>query len=155
IFSNLSRPGAAWIANRLRAARRTRSRVFLPALDGRLEARALLSGSKSPFVFGKNYLALSAHLLRYPNARNAFNVKAPPQFSHGAPHFNNVNGFRRIRYIGTQTRRGGQAVEVTALDGSHYQIKLSYTSNTLATNIAEGSNGQAGISSPQAVTSQI
>ena len=35
-------------------------------------------------------------------------------------------------------------MEVTALDGSHYMIKLSYTSNTIATDTAEGTNGQGG-----------
>ena len=43
----------------------------------------------------------------------------------------------------TQTARGGQNVEVNA-GGSHYMISLSYTSNTLATNVAEGTNGQLG-----------
>ena len=43
----------------------------------------------------------------------------------------------------TQTARGGQNVEVNA-GGSHYMVSLSYTSNTLATNVAEGSNGQDG-----------
>jgi hypothetical protein len=137
------------------AMRRAPSRAFLPSIDGRLEARALLSHYTTPFIFGKNYLGESFHLLQNPSPQFAKNVKKPPQFSHGAPHFNNVRGFHKIRFIGTQTRRGGQAVEVTAPDGSHYSVKLSYTSNTLATNVAEGLNGQGGVSNSSAVVSQV
>jgi hypothetical protein len=137
------------------AARRSPSRVFLPSIDGRLEARALLSHFTTPFIFGKNYLGASFHLLKNPSPKFAMNVKKPPQFSHGAPHFNNIRGFHHIRFVGTQTRRGGQAVELTAPDGSHYLVKLSYTSNTLATNIAEGSNGQGGVSNSASVLSQV
>ena len=54
----------------------------------------------------------------------------------------------------TQTARGGQNVEVNA-GGSHYMISLSYTSNTLATNIAEGSNGQSGASSTTTATALV
>ena len=50
--------------------------------------------------------------------------------------------FKKITAVGTQTARGGQNVEVTATDGSHYMVSLAYTSNTLATNTAEGANGQ-------------
>jgi hypothetical protein len=130
-------------------SRRSSSHAFRPALDGQLEARALLSGFTSPF--GKNYLAESAALLKHTSPRLARNLKAPPQFSHNTKHINNSIGFHKIRYIGTQTARGGQNVEVTALDGSHYMISLSYSSNTLATNVAEGTNGQAGNSSPTTV----
>jgi hypothetical protein len=131
--------------------RRPPSRVFCPLLDGRLEARALLSGSP----FGKNYLAQSAFLLKHTTPRAAFNLRSPRQLAYRAPHFNNIHGFQQIRYIGTQTMRGGQAVQVTSLDGTHYVIKLSYTSNTLATNIAEGQNGQGGVSTPATVISQV
>ncbi len=133
--------------------RRSESCAFRPAVDGRLEPRVLMSGFSSPF--GKNYLAQSAFLLKHPAARVAFNLKSPPQLSHNTQHFNNVRGFHKIRHIGTQTARGGQNVEVTATDGSHYMISLSYTSNTTATNIAEGSNGQAGNSSTQAASQQV
>ena len=57
--------------------------------------------------------------------------------------------------IATQTARGGQAVEVSALDGSHYMIKLSYTSNTIATDIAEGQNGQGGDATSATATSLV
>ncbi len=57
--------------------------------------------------------------------------------------------------IATQTAHGGQAVEVTALDGSHYMIKLSYTSNTIATNVAEGTNGQGGDTSSGTVDALV
>jgi len=127
--------------------RRPPARAFRPTVDGRLEARALLSFS-SPF--GKNYNAESAYLLKHPNSRLAANLKAPPQLSYHAPHFNNINGYHKILHVGTQTARGGQNVEVTAPDGSHYMISLSYTSNTLATDTAEGTNGQLGASSPAA-----
>jgi len=136
-----------------RKGRRSPARAFRPTVDGRLEARALLSGFTSPF--GKNYLAESAYLLKHPSARAAKNLKAPPQLAHTAPHFNNTRGFHKIRYIGTQTARGGQNVEVTALDGSHYMISLSYTSNTLATNGAEGANGQTGAATSTAAADQI
>jgi len=46
----------------------------------------------------------------------------------------------------TQTARGGENVEVNS-GGTHYMISLSYTSNTLATNIAEGADGQDGAAS--------
>jgi hypothetical protein len=133
--------------------RRLPSRGFCPTLDGRLEARALLSGFSSPF--GKNYLAESHFLLTHPTARAARNLKAPPQLSYHTRHFNNIRGFHQIRYIGTQTAHGGQAVQVTALDGSHYTLKLSYTSNTLATNGNEGANGQAGNASAAAAQAQV
>jgi hypothetical protein len=129
--------------------RRSPARAFRPTVDGRLEARTLLSADFSS-PFGKNYTAESAFLLKHHNARLAANLKAPPQLSYNAPHFNNINGFHKIKHIGTQTARGGQSVEVTATDGSHYRISLSYTSNTLATNTAEGTNGQLGNSSSTA-----
>jgi hypothetical protein len=147
------RRGSAAIGRWLAADRRTPSRLFCPELDGRLEARALLSSFSSPF--GRNYVAESAFLLKHPMPRPARNLHAPPQLSHNTVHFNNVRGFRLIRYIGTQNAHGGQAVQVTATDGSHYMLKLSYTSNTLATNPAEGANGQAGVSTTAATFSQV
>jgi hypothetical protein len=133
--------------------RRRSSRAFRPLVDEPLEARELLSDFSSPF--GKNYLAESAYLLRHVSPRAARNLKAPPQFSHNTRHINNSIGFHKIRFIGTQTARGGQNVEVTALDGSHYRISLSYTSNTLATNTPEGTNGQLGNSSATAAVQQV
>jgi hypothetical protein len=122
------------------------ARAFRPTLDRQLEARALLSSHGFSSPFGKNYLAESAAILRHPQPQVARNLKAPPQFSHHAPFIRNGQHFKIIRHIGTQTARGGQNVEVTATDGSHYMISLSYTSNTPATNIPEGQNGQGGAS---------
>ena len=132
--------------------RRSPARAFRPTVDGRLERALLSSHFSSPF--GKNYAAQANFLLKHPNARLAANVKPPPQLLD-APHFNNLGGFHKIKHVGTQTARGGQNVEVTATDGSHYMISLSYTSNTLATNTAEGTNGQAGNSSSTAVAQLV
>jgi hypothetical protein len=131
--------------------RRATSRAFRPALDGRLEERFLLTRTQP--------LIKVAHgLLKHTQPRAAFNVNQPPFLAGDAPYFHRSRQFKKIRAIGTQTARGGQNVEVTATDGSHYMITLSYTSNTLATNIAEGSNGQQGNSTPtsaaQLVTQQ-
>jgi hypothetical protein len=130
----------------LKKSRRAPVRAFQPAFDGGLEDRVLLSSNP----FGKNYAAESKFLLKHTTPRAARNLKAPPQLASDAPHFNNVKGYRVHKYIGTQTARGGQNVEVSALDGSHYMISLSYTSNTLATSVAEGANGQLGNSSSSA-----
>lgn len=153
LTARVLRRGSAGIGRWFPVDHRSPSRVFCPSVDGQLEARALLSGFSSPF--GKNYLAESAFLLKHPMPRAARNLHAPPQLSHNTVHFNNVRGFRQIRFIGTQNARGGQAVEVTATDGSHYRLKLSYTSNTIATNVAEGANGQGGVSTSGAVVSQV
>ena len=104
---------------------------------------------------GQRFVTASAYLLKHPSARQAYNLKQPPFLSNNAPHFNNVHRFRVKTAIATQTARGGQAVEVTALDGSHYMVKLSYTSNTIATNTAEGSNGQLGDASTVAANSLV
>jgi hypothetical protein len=135
----------------LKKSRRSPARAFQPALDGGLEDRVLLSSNP----FGKNYAAESRFLLKNTTARAARNLKAPPQLASDAPHFNNVHGYKIRRFVGTQTARGGQNVEVSALDGSHYMISLSYTSNTLATSPAEGANGQAGNSSTAAATALV
>src|SRR5262249_20703617 len=150
---NRSRRQPSRIRSGFLEGRRSPSRMFRPTIDGRLEARALLSAS--PFVFGKNYAAESAYLLKHPAARNAFNLLKPRQLYYNAPFFARTRPFRVHRAIATQTARGGQAVQVTALDGSHYTLKLSYTSNTLATNIAEGQNGQLGVASAAGVVSQV
>jgi hypothetical protein len=131
------------------------SRVFHPALDGRLEDRVLLSSAKAQSDIHKQ-LSSAAALLKHPNPRNAFLAKKPPQFTHNAPYFKGLGHVRkRAGVIGVQTARGGQAVEVTATDGSHYMVKLSYTSNTLATNTAEGQVGQAGATSPTTATALV
>jgi hypothetical protein len=100
--------------------------------------------------------AASAHfLLTHTSPRPAYNLKNPRFLGYDAPHFNNFHRERIAKSIGVQTARGGQAVEVTAPDGSHYMLRLSYTSNTLATNVAEGTNGQLGVSTADAVVSQV
>ncbi|MHB1558538.1 MAG: hypothetical protein ACYC61_13860 [Isosphaeraceae bacterium] len=131
--------------------RRARSRGFTPGLEGGLEGRVLLSYWHSP----QKVLAIGEYHLRHPSARAAFLHNFPPQVQH-APLQWPVSGITRRRVaIATQTARGGQAVEVTALDGSHYMIKLSYTSNTLATNTAEGTNGQGGNTSSTTAASLV
>src|SRR5262249_10312436 len=127
------------------------SRTFYPTVDGRLEGRMLLT----KWHVVPKVLANSAFLLKHPGARAAFLKNFPPQVQN-QPLKHQVGQITRRRLvIATQTARGGQAVEVTALDGSHYKIMLSYTSNTTATDIPEGSNGQAGNSSSSAVASQV
>jgi len=129
------------------------SRVFQPAVDGRLEDRVLLSSAQAAI---NKQLHAGAHLLKHPNPRNAFLAKRPPQFTNHAPPFKGQGHVRkRAGVIAVQTARGGQAVEVTATDGSHYMVKLSYTSNTLATNTAEGTVGQAGAQSPTTATALV
>jgi hypothetical protein len=130
------------------------ARAFRPTFDQQLEARTLLNGDFSS-PFGKNYLSESFHILRNPRPQVARNLHAPPQFSYHAPFIRNGQHFKIIRHIGTQTARGGQNVEVTATDGSHYMVSLSYTSNTPATNIPEGLNGQGGSSSLQSSELQV
>ena len=128
--------------------RRAASRALRPSLDGRLEDRVLLTHTVK--------LANVAHgLLKHTSPRAAFNVNQPPFRAGDSPPFFRKHQFQKHVLIGTQTARGGQNVEVTAVDGSHYMITLSYTSNTLATNVAEGNNGQAGASSSTAVAEQI
>jgi hypothetical protein len=128
--------------------RKAALRAFQPALDGRLEDRVLLTRQIK-------LIDVAHGLLKNTKPRAAYNVKQPPQFARDSPAFNRGRGFKQHFAVGVQTLRGGQNVEVTALDGSHYMVTLSYTSNTLATNIAEGQNGQAGASSPTAVAEQV
>jgi hypothetical protein len=129
------------------------SRVFQPAVDSRLEDRVLLSSAKAAI---DKQLEAGKHLLKHPNPRNAFLAKRPPQFTNTAPPFKGQGHVRkRAGVIAVQTARGGQAVEVTATDGSHYLVKLSYTSNTLATNTAEGTVGQSGAASTTSAASLV
>jgi hypothetical protein len=117
-------------------------REFTPALSDGLEPRILMSSLQARTA---KILDTSAYLLSHPKPKNAFKARQPPQFAKNAPAF---KGQFHVRHgsgvVATQTARGGQAVEVTAPDGSHYMINLSYTSNTLATNTAEGTVGQQG-----------
>lgn len=141
-----------WSGGRSAARRRANARRFLPGLgSGGLETRTLLTyWHVIPRV-----LENASFLLHHPGARAAFLKNFPPQVQH-APLNRPVSGITRRRFvIATQTAYGGQAVEVTALDGSHYMIKLSYTSNTLATDIAEGANGQGGASTPTTAAASV
>ena len=124
---------------------RSPARAFRPTVDGRLESRILLTVPKGHTV--------SRYLLSHPSPKPAYNLRQPPFTAVDAPPFH--KDFRPITGVGTQTARGGQAVQVTAQDGSHYLIKLSYTSNTLATAAAEGSNGQAGDTTAQTATALV
>ncbi len=147
--------------------RRTPPRRFQPTVGGPLEPRVLLS--HAAHVAHEAHVAQAAHpaghghikgtayhyLLTHTNPKNANSLHVPRFLGSDAPFFLNLQPYRRHYFVATQTARGGQAVEVTALDGSHYMIKLSYTSNTTATNIAEGANGQGGVATPTDVTSQV
>jgi hypothetical protein len=128
--------------------RKAASRAFRPALDGRLEDRVLLTRQIK-------LIDVAHGLLKHTKPRAAYNVKQPPQFARDSPVFNRGRGFKQHFAVGVQTTRGGQNVEITALDGSHYMVTLSYTSNTLATNSAEGANGQGGASSPTSNSEQV
>ncbi len=125
--------------------RRSSARAFRPTLDGRLESRVLLTVPKGHTV--------SRFLLSHTSPKTAMNLRQPPFTSPDAPPFH--KSFHVKTAVGTQTARGGQAVEVTAQDGSHYLIKLAYTSNTLATAAGEGANGQDGDASAASATSLV
>jgi hypothetical protein len=125
--------------------RRSPGRVFRPTVDGRLESRLLLTVPKGHTV--------SRFLLSHTSPKPAFNLRQPPFTATDAPPFHKA--FNRIPSIGTRTARGGQAVQVTAKDGSHYLIKLDYTSNTLATAAGEGANGQGGNASSASAVSLV
>jgi hypothetical protein len=121
---------------------RPRSRAFRPSLDGRLEERVLMSSAASKV---KDQLSLAGALLRNPAARNGYLLKHPPQLAlHSPPIQGKVR--KRAGVAATETLKGGENVLINA-GGAHYQVALSYTSNTLATNVAEGTNGQSGVSS--------
>ncbi|HEX3447386.1 MAG TPA: hypothetical protein VHS97_04000 [Isosphaeraceae bacterium] len=121
--------------------RRPESRAVRPLLDGRLEDRMLLSSAAART---QRDLAISHFLLTHPAPKNAYSLHKPPQLAKLAPQFHGRTR-RRSGVVATQTARGGQNVEINA-GGSHYMVSLAYTSNTLATNVAEGQNGQLGAS---------
>jgi hypothetical protein len=101
-------------------------------------------------------LQYATFLLKHPAASNAFRLHKPPFLSKLAPPIIHRHGFRpkRAGVAATQTAKGGENVEVND-GGTHYMISLSYTSNTLATNVAEGANGQAGAQSTQISTQLV
>jgi hypothetical protein len=144
-------PGWSWREALGGVPARGARRSFLPTIDGRLESRVVLS----KWHVIPNVLNNAHFLLTHPGARAAFLKNFPPQVQH-APAKWPVSQITRRRFvIATQTARAGQSVEVTALDGSHYMIKLSYTSNTIATNIAEGINGQGGNATAATATALV
>ena len=122
--------------------RRPGSRAFRPLLDGRLETRLLLSSQSART---QKDLAISHYLLEHPAPKNAFSLNKPPHIAKHAPQFFGRTRRRRAGVVATETARGGQNVEINA-GGTHYMVSLNYTSNTLATNVAEGTNGQGGAS---------
>jgi hypothetical protein len=135
----LGRIGAVWSRHGAGGHRRTPTRRFRPTTDGGLEVRVVLSHAPA------KVLTQSAFLLQHPGARAAFLKNFPPQVQN-APVNRHKSGpiTRKRATIATETANGGMAVQVVALDGSHYMIRLSYTSNTISTDIAEGANGQQG-----------
>src|SRR5208282_3140731 len=112
--------------------RRSSSRAYRPALDGKLEDRVLLSQTLH------QYLGTNLGLLKHPQAGVAFRVNKPP-FALNAPRWN--RHFRVIHAAAVQTTRGGQAANVVAVDGSHFRIQLGYESNTVATSAGDGAAG--------------
>jgi hypothetical protein len=117
--------------------RRSPSRAFRPALDGRLEDRLVLA-----HLSLHQYLGLSQALLSHPNPRAAYAQKFPPFLAKHAPIPNpNPPEIRTIHAAVSQTIRGGQAVNVASVDGTHYRIQLNYISNTVGTSAGDGAGG--------------
>jgi hypothetical protein len=113
---------------------RSSLRAFRPAVDAhQLEERVVLSS-----VSLRQYLLLSQKLLNNPSPKPARVVNFP-QFTKNAPGIKQTP--RVIHAAAVQTIRGGQAVNVTAVDGTHYRIQLAYISNTAGTSAAEGQAG--------------
>jgi hypothetical protein len=90
--------------------RRSPSRAYRPALDGRLEDRVLLTGAKQTL---HQYLATQQGLLKHPAAKVAFHKNVPP-FALNAPRWNRQ--FRVIHATASQSIRGGQAANVVSVD---------------------------------------
>jgi len=108
-------------------------RAFRPTLDGQLEDRVVLSN-----VSLRQYLNISKRLLNNPSPKPARVINFP-QFTKNAPGIS--QNPRVIHAAAVQTVRGGQAVNVVAVDGTHYRIQLAYISNTLGTSLTEGQAG--------------
>src|SRR5262249_27992402 len=92
-------------------ARRSPARAFRPTLDGQLEDRVLLNAPQTLHA----YLGTQLGLLKHPQPGVAFHVNVPP-FAIDAPRWN--RHFRSIHAAASQTIRGGQAVNVVAVDGT-------------------------------------
>ncbi len=127
----------------LKYRRRSSSRAFRPALDGKLEERVLLT---SPPQTLRQYLGTNLGLLKHPKAGVAFHANVPP-FALNAPRWNRQ--FRVIHAAAVQTIRGGQAANVVAVDGSHFRIQLGYESNTVGTSAGDGAGGTYTQSTPE------
>jgi hypothetical protein len=84
------------------------------------------------------YLHTQLGLLRHPQPSVAFHVNVPP-FALNAPRWN--RHFRVIHAAAFQSIRGGKAINVIAVDGSHYRIELAYISNTIQTAAGDGAGG--------------
>src|SRR4051794_32358355 len=124
--------------------RRSPSRAFRPAVDSRLEDRVVLS-----HLSLHQYLSLSQALLSHPNARAAYANKFPPFLGRHAPKPNPYPpNIRKINAAAVQTIRGGQAVNVASVDGTHYRVQLDYISNTVATAAGDGAGGTFTQSTP-------
>ena len=128
------------MSNSRTKGRRPSSRAYRPALDGKLEDRVLLSTQTL-----HQYLGTNLGLLKHPQAGVAFHANVPP-FALNAPRWN--RHFRVIQAAAVQTIRGGQAVNVVAVDGSHFRIQLGYISNTVATSAGDGAGGTYTQSTP-------
>ncbi len=116
--------------------RRSPVRAFRPAVDAaRLEDRILL---RMPPQTLHQYLGTQLGLLKHPQPSVAFHVNVPP-FALNAPRWN--RHFRVIHAAASQGLRGGKAVNVVAVDGSHYRIELGYISNTIQTAAGDGLGG--------------
>jgi hypothetical protein len=112
--------------------RRSPSRAVRPVV-AQLEDRLVMS------LTLHQYLTLSQGLLNHPKIGNAYSHSAPPFLSKHAPRIPHVN--RTIHAAAYQVIRGGQAVNVASVDGSHYRIQLGYISNTVATSAGDGAGG--------------
>ena len=107
-----------------------------------LAVRPLVSQLEDRMVLSltlHQYLSLSQFLLSHPKVGNAYSHSAPPFLSKHAPRIPHVN--RTIHAAAYQTIRGGQAVNVASVDGTHYRIQLGYISNTVATSAGDGAGG--------------
>ena len=82
----------------------------------------------------------SQGLLSHPQARCGPRSTSPAVSRSNAPRCEPAE-FRMIHAAAVQTIRGGQAVNVASVDGTHYRIQLGYISNTVATAAGDGAGG--------------
>ena len=113
--------------------RRSPSRAYRPALDGKLEDRLLLSAPLASPVPGN-----AARAAQAPPGQGCVPRERAP-FALNAPRWNRQ--FRVIHAAASQTIRGGQAANVVSVDGTHYRIQLAYIDNTVQTAAADGAGG--------------